>query len=163
MSSLASNGENLAYCNYGVFWGFCLTVPNDSHIRGLKLKVNEILFSLKIGYLFLLFSTTKSSKFLNAAVYQACKCFLRKHGPDTYTKTHIILSRSHGTKHSFCGSLPCTQKDLALVKKHCTLFNIWSLVKNSPRESHCRDQQGICYVLCILIFHKGGMKLCHGQ
>ncbi len=74
----------------------------------------------------------------------------------TRTQRHRILSRSHGTKHSFCGSLPCTQKDLALVKKHCTLFNIWSLVKNSPGESHCRDQQGICYVLCILIFHKGG-------
>lgn len=59
-----------------------------THIRGLKLKVNEILFSLKMGYLFLLFSTTKLRKFLNAAVYQACKCFLRKHGPDTYTKTH---------------------------------------------------------------------------
>lgn len=73
--------------------------------------------------------------------------------------THIILSRSHGTKHSFCGSLPYTQKDLALVKKNCTLFNIWSLVKNSPGESHCRDQQGICYVLCILIFHKGGEEI----
>lgn len=32
------------------------------------------------------FPTTKARKLLNAAVYQACKCFLRKHGP--YTHTH---------------------------------------------------------------------------
>jgi len=71
--------------------------------------------------------------------------------------THIIVPRSHGTKHSFCGSLPCTEKDLAQVKKTALLFNIWSLVKDSPGESHCRDQQGICYVLCILFFFfKGG-------
>lgn len=63
MSSLASNGK---ICILHIvimlrFEVFVLLSPM-THIRGLKLKVNEILFSLKIWYLFLPFFYYKGKK-----------------------------------------------------------------------------------------------------